>query len=329
MWRVPPHAKPVEFNIPITELGSWEPGSGFSLGRVNLPKLDEPSVARWAQEVVTKATLSTSKDAYVVDTIPLPLQNPWGRNVRLSDIAFFKDGTAAGVTVDGDVWIIRGLKENLGEVHWHRFASGLHEPMSIAIRDEQIYVYDRNGIWRLRDTNGDGEADVHELFSNVFPQSGESREFPMSLKLAPDGSFIVAKGGQQASTISKLNGSVLRVAADGKSYEILGVGFRQPFAGVNPKTGLVTASDQEGNYTPTTPLYIVKGGEYHKASFPSCSPQGSLSRADCRSAHVDSASGQSFRCHASVAHECAHGAAERFADSYRVQSSRTLSCAAQ
>ena len=31
-----------------------------------------------------------------------------------------------------------------------------------------------------------GEADVHELFSNVFSQSAETREFPSSMKLAPD-----------------------------------------------------------------------------------------------------------------------------------------------
>jgi cytochrome c2 len=44
---------------------------------------------------------------------------------------------------------------------------------------------------------------------------------------------------------------------------VLGWGFRGPFIGVHPRTGMVTASDQEGNYVPTTPLYIVDGGEYH------------------------------------------------------------------
>ena len=196
--------------------------------------------------------------------LTLPIKNPWRRNVRLCDISFFKDGTAAASTFDGDVWLIRGLGEKAGPVRWKRFASGLHEPMSIAIRDEEIFVLDRNGIWRLRDTHGNGEADVHELFSNVFPQSAETREFPNSLKLAPDGSFVIAKGGQQDSTISKLNGSILRVAADGQSFAVLGYGFRQPYAGVNPRTGLVTAGDQEGHYTPSTPLYIVKEpAEYH------------------------------------------------------------------
>ena len=257
--RVPPHKEPMEFSVALG--GGPETLAATLAGMREAPA---PPAARWTQEVTTHATLSTAKDAYIVDDIPLPFANPWRRNVRLCDIAFFKDGTAAASSFDGDVWLIRGLGESLGTVTWKRFATGLHEPMSIAIRDEQIYVFDRNGIWRLRDTDGNGEADVHELFSNAFTQSAETREFPNSLKLAPDGSFVIAKGGQQDSTISKLNGSVLRVAADGQSYAVLGYGFRQPYAGVNPRTGLVTAGDQEGHYTPTTPLYILKEpAEYH------------------------------------------------------------------
>ncbi len=253
--RVPAHDVPVEFSIAFSD-GPTKP----STTRATMPSAKGP---RWPQEVTTTGILSTSKDAYVVDDIPLPLDNPWHRNVRLCDLAFFKDGTAAGVTFDGDVWMIRGLHEVKGLVRWKRFASGLHEPMGLVIRDEQIFVFDRNGIWQLQDANGDGEADRHELFSNAFPQSAESREFPNSIDLAPDGSFVIAKGGQQASTISRLNGSVLRVAPDGQSFTVLGHGFRQPYAGVNPRTGEVTASDQEGHYTPTTPLYFLERDEFH------------------------------------------------------------------
>ncbi len=249
--RISAHDAPLEFSVAI--------GDGAS---ATLAPIPIKTAVRWPQEVTTTAALSTSTDAYVVDDIPLPLENPWRRNVRLCDLAFFKDGTAAGVTFDGDVWMIRGLHEK-DVVHWKRFASGLHEPMGIAIRDAQIFVFDRNGIWRLRDTDGDGEADTHELFSNVFPQSAETREFPNSIDLAPDGSFVIAKGGQQATTISRLNGSVLRIAPDGRSFTVLGHGFRQPFSGVHPRTGEVTVSDQEGHYTPTTPLYLLEKDEFH------------------------------------------------------------------
>ena len=135
--------------------------------------------------------------------------------------------------------------------------------MTVAIRDEQIHVFDRNGIWRLRDTNGDGEADVHELFSNAFAQTADNREFPSTVRLAPGGEFVIAKGGQEATTIGKHNGSVLRVSADGRRATVLGYGFRQPQIGVNVRTGLVTASDQQGHYIPSTPLHIVKDHQFY------------------------------------------------------------------
>ena len=95
----------------------------------------EPPRMPWTQTVTTHASLSTSKEAYVIDDIPLPVSNPWKRNMRLADIAFLNDnGDAAAVSFDGDVWLVSGLTGDLREVNWKRFASGLHEPMSIVAR---------------------------------------------------------------------------------------------------------------------------------------------------------------------------------------------------
>jgi cytochrome c2 len=255
--RVPPHPDAIEFCVAFVEKSGVVP----AVAQRSIP--GDTAIPRWPEEVTSETTLSAAKDAYVVDDIALPLNNPWRRNVRLGDIQFLRDGTGVGVTLDGDVWFIRGSHEPGGVVRWRRFASGLHEPLTLAIRDEQVYVFDRNGIWRLRDTNGDGEADVHELFSNAFAQTADMREFPNTLRLAPDGEFVIAKGGQEATTIGKHNGSVLRISADGRRATVLGYGFRQPNIGVNTRTGLVTASDQQGHYIPTTPLHIVRDRQFY------------------------------------------------------------------
>jgi cytochrome c551/c552 len=254
--RVPPHRESVEFSATFKSDATSPPAPADAIPS------DAPA-SRWPQEINSTITRSTAKDAYVVDDIALPVDNPWRRNVRLSDIQFLGDGTGVAVTIDGDVWLVRGLNDAGGVVRWRRFASGLHEPMTLAIRDEQIYVFDRNGIWRLRDTNGDGEADVHELFSNAFAQTADTREFPSTLRLAPGGEFVIAKGGQEATTLGKHNGSVLRISSDGRHATVLGYGFRQPNVGVNLRTGLVTASDQQGNYIPSTPLHIVRDGQFY------------------------------------------------------------------
>ncbi len=213
--------------------------------------------------MTTRITLSKKQEAYVVDDVGLPRQNPWRRLVRASDVQFLPDGTGVVVTLDGDVWLARGLHDSGGQVRWRRFASGLHEPLTLAIRDAEIYVFDRNGIWRLRDTNADGEADVHELFSNAFAQTADMREFPNTIRPAPGGAFVIAKGGQEATTIGKHNGSVLRISADGREATVLGYGLRQPNLGVNVRTGLVTASDQQGHYIPSTPLHIVRDRQFY------------------------------------------------------------------
>lgn len=254
--HIPPSGHSIDFDV---ILGSDPMMSGLVITEDYL----QPAKTRWPKTVTTQGTLSQSQEAYVLDDIALPTDNAQKRNVRLADIAFYSDGRAAAVTFDGDMWMITGLRDDLCEVRWRRFASGLHEPLGLCIRAGEIFVFDRNGIWRLRDTDGNGEADVHELFSNAMAQTAETREFANGIRLAPDGSFVIAKGGQQGSTLGKQNGTVLRVSPDGKRLDVLGWGLRQPFIGVNPRTGLVTASDQQGYYVPATPLHIIRDRQYY------------------------------------------------------------------
>ncbi len=256
--RLRPSARGVGFEVvraPGTrglEVYAWQP-----------PGREAPPPRRWPGSVVTSAPLGGAGDAYVLDDIPLPQENPWNRHVRLADLAFLPDGRAAGVTFDGDVWWIDGLRGDLRKVEWRRFTSGFHEPLGICTRDGAVFVYDRNGIWRLRDTDGNGEADVHELFSNGFSQTAETREFASGIRTAPDGSFVIAKGGQRGSTVSRESGSVLRISRDAATTTVLAYGLRQPFIGVNPGTGMITASDQQGHYVPATALEWIRTNVYY------------------------------------------------------------------
>lgn len=263
--HLPPNTSGVRLYVRhhlVTNYGTEINGMS-GIGGTTMPDF-KPASTIWSQTLTTSATLSTKPDAYVIDEIPLPLDNPWKRNVRLADLAFLNDqGDAAGVTFDGDVWFISGLKGDLEKVTWKRFASGLHEPMSIVVRGSDILVFDRNGIWKLVDTNNDKECDRYEMFCNLFAQTAETREFPNSMKLGPKGELYISKGGQEGTTYGKHNGTVIKVAPDGKSIEVIGYGLRQPFIGVNPKTGLVTASDQQGNYVPSTPLHIISDHHFY------------------------------------------------------------------
>ena len=257
--RIPARTAPAAFTVRYARGGTLP---GTDTGAIR-PRDERKPAARWAQAIETGVELSTAGDAYVIDHVALPSENPWRRKVRPCDVQFLPDGTGVVVTIDGDLWLAKGLAAASGPVRWTRFSSGLHEPMSVAIRDGEIFAFDKNGIWRIRDTDGNGEADVHELFSNVFGQTADGREFPSTIRLSPGGEFVIAKGGQQAVTLGKHNGSVLRISADGRNVTVLGYGLRQPNIAVHPRTGLVTSSDQQGHYIPSTPLHIVRDGQFY------------------------------------------------------------------
>ncbi|MEX2579041.1 MAG: DUF6797 domain-containing protein [Verrucomicrobiales bacterium] len=222
-----------------------------------------PAQRTWPESVVTTQSPATEDAPFVFDDIDIPVPNPWKRNVRLAGFDFFPDGSAAFCTFDGDIWLVDGLEEGSDKVTWSRFASGLHDPKSVCIVDGEIYVSDRNGIVRLHDTDDNGEADWFENFSNVVPQTGETREFAMDMIAIPEGGFYLAKGGQVASTRGLANGIVARVSPDGRSYETIATGLRQPYIGYDPATGILTSSDQQGHWKPATPVYRIEKGKYY------------------------------------------------------------------
>src|SRR5206468_1367329 len=142
LWvaQVLPSQQPIEFRVAIGLM----PGGKFRDWRRDAEG-DGPAPVRWEvsgasvrsrpaatrrlpalpEALTTRGIMSRASNDYVVDNISLPLENPWGRNLRLTDLAFFTDGRAAVATFDGDVWIVSGLRGDLSEVKWRRFASGL------------------------------------------------------------------------------------------------------------------------------------------------------------------------------------------------------------
>jgi cytochrome c2 len=163
------------------------------------------------------------------------------------------------VTYDGDVWLIKGLNQaNLSAVSWERFASGLNEPLSIASVGGALQVHTRNGLVRLHDLDGNGEADWYENFSDAWAQSASSRAFALDMAVAADGSTFISQGGIGLGT--PFAGAVTRISADGQEAKIISKRAREPYLALNPETGLLTATDQQGNYIPSSVCYLVKPG---------------------------------------------------------------------
>lgn len=218
--------------------------------------------ACWEEELAVSGILGNEEDAYVVDEIPVPFDNPWNAWMRLSGIDFFEDGSRAAVsTWNGDVWIVSGIDKGLENVRWKRFASGLFYPMGVVIAGDQIYVTERGQLTRLHDINGNGEADYYENFNNdgiVYPMA-----HTLGLQVDSEGYFYFFKNGNRVPAEVPQHGALMRVSPDGKNRELYSNGSRgSNTLGIGPDDTILSA-DQQGNWMPVDRIDMMKRGEFY------------------------------------------------------------------
>lgn len=225
---------------------------------------------RWPQTASSSVQLNRlSQNGLILDRIAVPETNPWSRRVRAADLAFLDDDRAAVVTYDGDVWIVNGFKNlDAGLLTWRRFASGLNEPLAIAAPHGVIQVATKNGIVRLHDRDTNGEADWYENFNDQVIQSRTSRSFPLDMDIAPDGSTYVTQGGivdqsgiKSGGAGTVQTGAVVKISPDGRTSHTFASAAREPFVTVHPQTGVVTGTDQQGHYIPSSVAYLIRDGD--------------------------------------------------------------------
>ena len=272
LLRVPPHTDTLRLQL------DYAAGDEASL-QAALPTLTaaaaveplptKPAGPRWGAPLVTKGERGADDGAFAVDTITIPFDNPFRSRMRTGAFDFFKDGRAAVSTWNGDVWIVSGLDDELERLEWKRYATGLFDPLGLRIVDDVVFVHGRDGISKLHDENGDGEADFYECFNNqVFITPG-FHEFAFDLQTDAAGNFYFSKGapvnpgGRGFMQIVPHHGTILKVSKDGSSIETVATGLRAPNGiGVSP-TGVITSGDNEGTFMPRCRLnWIEKPGFY-------------------------------------------------------------------
>lgn len=272
IMNVPPHDKTLRVQLAMASFdNSVSKDAAMMLAK-------ERSVAgiplgagkkRWNEKIVTTGVRGSDDGAFAVDTITIPFENPWGSRMRTGAFDFFSDGRAAVSTWNGDVWIVSGIDESLDRIEWQRFATGLFDPLGLRIVDDVIFVHGRDGLTRLIDINGDGEADRYENFNNQVYITAAFHEFAFDLQTDKEGNFYFTKGapvnpgGRGFMKIVPHHGAILKVSRDGSTIETVATGMRAPNGmGVSPD-GILTSGDNEGTYMPRCRLnWIEKPGFY-------------------------------------------------------------------
>jgi putative heme-binding domain-containing protein len=205
--------------------------------------------SQWPQVLETRIVPGSGRP-FAIDTIELPIDNPWKTLFFVGDHDFLSDGSAMICTMQGDVWHVTGLESGIdkpGLVRWKRFASGLHHALGLIVTSDGVYVQCRDQLVRLKDLNGDGEADFHECFCNAFKTSSGGHDYICGLQRDQQGYFYTASSNQ----------GLVRMSPDGRTAEVVATGFRNPDGlGMLPD-GSLTVPCSEGDWTPASMICHV------------------------------------------------------------------------
>jgi mono/diheme cytochrome c family protein len=248
-----------------------DPGSLETLAKTvtsspDLALLTSGGSAQWPQTVVTTSVAGKEDAAFISDDFPLPVENPFQSWMRPGGFDFTPDGKAAIVAMwNGDVWRVDGLMAKApATLTWRRIASGLHQPLGVKFRGEELFVTCRDMIAKLVDLNGDGETDFIECFNDDAEVTEHFHEFAMGLQTDAAGNFYYAKSGRHAlDSVVPQHGTLLKVSADGARTDIIATGFRAANGVCLNDDGTFFVTDQEGYWTPKNRINRVKAGGFY------------------------------------------------------------------
>lgn len=200
----------------------------------------------------------------------LTFSPPAGEVLEGGAIEQLPDGRMAVGTRRGEIWLIdNAYAGDPAKAKFTRFAHGLHEVLGLAWKDGWLYVTQRPDVSRLKDSNGDGKADLFEVVSAGWEVTGDYHEYAFGSRFDKDGNiWIVLCLTGSFNSNAKYRGWGGKVTSDG-TFVPTTSGVRSPGGiGFNAE-GDVFYTDNQGPWNGTCGLKHVSVGGFvgHPDSF--------------------------------------------------------------
>jgi hypothetical protein len=198
-------------------------------------------------------------DYYTRDEIPLPP----GEVMEIGSIALMPDQKVAVTTRRGDLWICSGAYEkDLSKVTWKRFAEGLHEPFGMFFQNDSLVLTQRPEVTRIRDSDGDGLADIFETINNSWGSAANYHEYAFGTSPDKNGDiWVVLCLTGSAAAQSDWRGWCVKITPKGEMIPIVS-GIRSPGGIGFNHLGDAFYTDNQGLWNGSSSLKWLKPGSF-------------------------------------------------------------------
>lgn len=187
---------------------------------------------------------------------------PKGEVIEPGALEWLPNGNLAVGTRRGEIWLVgNALTPNPEQATYTRYARGLHEILGLAAKGDWLYVTERCDVTRIKDTRGEGRADLFEVVSDGWEINGDYHEYAWGSKFDKKGDLWVALCLTGSFTSdSKFRGWCMRIKPDGTMVPTCS-GIRSPGGlGMNAE-GVMFYTDNQGPWNGACMLHeLVPGG---------------------------------------------------------------------
>ena len=205
-------------------------------------------------------------DYYAIDTFPtedLPME--------VGAMTLMSDGNLLIGTRRGDVYVLENAYGNPDEAVFRPWARGLAQPLGFLEHKGWIYTAQRGELTRIKDSDGDGEADVFETVCDAWDISGNYHEYNFGPRMDKEGFMWVTLnkpfGGQPYADPdikqAHWRGWAVRVNPDTGEMFPMAAGLRSPAGVEDSPWGDIFYTDNQGEWCNASKLSHLEFGDYH------------------------------------------------------------------
>ena len=206
-----------------------------------------------------QAASPTESDFYRM----IPFDIPPHINLEAGGLELMPDGKLAVSTRRGDIYLIdKPFADPPEDIQWTRYASGLHEVLGIHSVGDWLYATQRCELSRIKDTNGDGRADLFESVNADWEITGDYHEYAFGSTPDKDGNiWVVLCLTGSFNSNAPYRGWCVRITPDGNLLPTCS-GIRSPGGiGMNA-TGDMFYTDNQGPWNGTCSLKHLRPGSF-------------------------------------------------------------------
>ena len=278
--RIPPHDQAIELEVLSAVLSNQREAESF--GEEFLSERLISSVAAFRAGTETRPLPARAKvfsgersglrresgdEHYRIEHFPVPKEI----NLQVTGMDWLAKDELAISTWSGEVYVVERATGPAEGASYRRFARGLNEPLGVKAVQNDLYVVQKPELTRLRDTDGDGEADAFESINAGWGYSGNYHAFAFGPLIDKQKNFYAFFCGQRGRWDLPYVGWCVQISPDGGKLEGFSSGLRAPngFGFYGPKEDLFI-SDNQGNWVGASKLSHLRRGQFH--GFPSGTP---------------------------------------------------------